>query len=258
MELLDWLRPAALAQGEFLFLIAISAFTSAMTAMMGVGGGAVMIAVMANIMPPIAVIPVHGTVQLGSNLGRLWAMQQHVRWSLVGWFALGCLFGSLLGGQIAVNIPMHWLKLIIGSFILYSCWLPLRTRLAGGKSGVLLGAVTAFVSMFVGVTATFVIAALRNTLTERRALVGTMAALMSVQHALKALVFGLFGFAFSDWLGLVALMIITGLAGTLVGKRVLDRMPNEHFSRVLKLVLTLLSLKLLWDGASPWIQALAL
>ncbi|WP_255856540.1 sulfite exporter TauE/SafE family protein [Marinobacterium rhizophilum] len=252
MELLDWLRPDGLAQGEFLFLIAISALTSAMTAMMGVGGGAVLIAVMANIMPPVAVIPVHGTVQLGSNLGRVLTMQQHIRWPLVGWFALGCLLGSVLGGQIAVSIPTHWLKLIIGSFILYSCWLPLRTRLGGGRSGILLGAVTAFVGMFVGVTATFVIATLRNTLPERMELVGTMAALMAVQHALKALVFGLFGFAFFDWLGLVLLMIITGFAGTLLGKKALERTPSEYFSRGLKLVLTLLALKLLWDGASLW------
>ncbi len=253
MELLDWLRPAALEQGPFLFLIGLSAFTSAMTAMMGVGGGAVLIAVMANVMPPIAVIPVHGSVQLGSNLGRLWTMQEHIRWPLVGWFALGCLAGSLLGGQIAVSIPSHWLKLIVGSFILYSCWLPLRTRLAGGKSGVLLGAITAFVAMFVGVTATFIISALRNSLPERRELVGTMAALMAVQHALKALVFGLFGFAFADWLGLVVLMIITGFMGTLAGKRVLDRIPNERFSQVLKLISTLLALKLLWDGISQWL-----
>jgi uncharacterized membrane protein YfcA len=224
-----------------------------MTAMMGVGGGAVMIAIMANLMPPIAVIPVHGTVQLGSNLGRVWTMHQHIRWPLVGWFALGCLLGSLLCGQIAVSIPAHWLKLIIGSFILYSCWLPMRTRLAGGRSGVLLGAITAFVAMFVGVTATFVIATLRNTLPDRMQLVGTMAALMAVQHALKALVFGLFGFAFADWLGLVVLMIITGFIGTLIGKRVLDRVPNEHFASGLKLVLTLLALKLLWDGVQAWL-----
>jgi hypothetical protein len=36
----------------------------------GIGGGAALLAVMASLVPPAALIPVHGVVQVGSNLGR--------------------------------------------------------------------------------------------------------------------------------------------------------------------------------------------
>ena len=48
----------------------LSFFTSAMTAAAGIGGGVVLLAIMATVYPPAVLIPVHGMVQLGSNGGR--------------------------------------------------------------------------------------------------------------------------------------------------------------------------------------------
>lgn len=245
----DWLIPASLTPIEFWALVLISVLTSTVTAMTGVGGGAALLAVMANMLPAAVVIPVHGWVQLGSNVGRLVLMRRYVRWSMLGWFVAGCLIGSLLGGQLAVNLPAGLLQLLLGGFILYCCWLPVR-GFGAGRSGVLLGALTSFISMFIGAAGPFVISSIRPLFPERHQLIGTMAALMSVQHGLKVLVFGLFGFAFSDWLGLILLMILSGLLGTVLGKLLLDRIPNEQFSSALKVIISVMALKLLWDGFS--------
>ena len=58
-----------------LTLLAVSTAGSFITAAFGIGGGAVMLATMALILPAPALIPVHGVVQLGSNVGRLWLMR---------------------------------------------------------------------------------------------------------------------------------------------------------------------------------------
>jgi uncharacterized protein len=50
-------------------------------------------------------------------------------------------------------------------------------------------------------------------------------------------------------------MIALGFLGTVVGRRFLDRLPEASFARGFRLVLTLLALKLLWDGAAPLLQA---
>ena len=51
-------------------LIVLSFFTSLITATFSLGGGTLMVAVLALVFPPAVVVPIHGAVQLGSNAGR--------------------------------------------------------------------------------------------------------------------------------------------------------------------------------------------
>ena len=56
------------SDGLFWLLVFISSLTSLLTAIAGAGGGAVLIAILALVLPAQAIIPVHGVVQMGSNL----------------------------------------------------------------------------------------------------------------------------------------------------------------------------------------------
>ncbi|MEL7486060.1 MAG: hypothetical protein AAGJ87_02465 [Pseudomonadota bacterium] len=51
-------------------VIIISFFTAALTAAFGLGGGLALLGAMSALLPPAAVIPVHGVAQMGSNLSR--------------------------------------------------------------------------------------------------------------------------------------------------------------------------------------------
>jgi len=96
VDLWQSLLPEALSSFDFILLIIVSIFTSAITAAFGVGGGATLLALMANILPANAVIPVHGVVQLGSNTGRLLTMRKFIHWRMTSWFIGGCAVGSLI------------------------------------------------------------------------------------------------------------------------------------------------------------------
>ena len=56
----ELLLPAALTPTTALALITTSALTSAITASLGIGGGVLLLAVMAIVLPPAAIVPVHG------------------------------------------------------------------------------------------------------------------------------------------------------------------------------------------------------
>lgn len=60
MPLLTEVLPADLPALTSLMLIAVSALTSAVTASLGIGGGVLLLAVMAVALPPAAIIPVQG------------------------------------------------------------------------------------------------------------------------------------------------------------------------------------------------------
>ncbi len=231
-------------------LVGLSFFTSLLTASAGLGGGVIMLAAMASVMPAPAVIPTHGVIQLGSNAGRAVLMRDWVNVPVLVWFAAGALVGAVLGGALFVALPGDVLKLVIGLFVLWSVWGPKfrKVRIAD-RAFAVVGVATTFLTMFVGGTGPFVAAFVKPDRFGKEPTVGTHAACMTVQHGLKVAVFGLFGFAFGPWLILLAAMIVGGFLGTLAGRAVLLRLPERAFAIVFKTVLTVLALRLVWSAA---------
>jgi uncharacterized membrane protein YfcA len=230
-----------------LILIALSAATSFMTAAAGIGGGIVLLAIMASLVPAPAIIPVHGMVQIGSNAGRLAIMFKHVEWRVLAPFMAGAVLGAGLGGVSAVQLPPYLLKVGLGCFILWTVWRP-KPSAVGRFAVIITGAFSSFLTMLFGATGTFVSAMVKTLNLGRMEHVATQAACMVGQHAIKVLVFGMLGFNFSPYLGLIAAMVISGFVDTLVGKRFLLRMKDASFHWVLSLILTLLALRLLFEG----------
>lgn len=253
METVTAFLPEGLGAGPAALLVAASFFTSALTAAFGVGGGVAMLALMGLFVPVAALIPVHGAVQLGSNTGRAWHQRAHVRRDVFGPFVAGSLVGGIAGASFVVQLPDAVLKLVLGAFIIAVTW----TRIPGfdrlGRAGLALGStVTAFATMFVGATGPLLSAFFAQVLPDdRKALVATHAAGMTVQHFLKIVVFGLAGFAFAQWLPLVAAMIASGYLGTVYGSAWLERLPEASFRRWFRIGLTLLALDMIRRGLFP-------
>lgn len=231
-------------------LLSATAFATAMlTAMVGVGGGVVLLAVMASCLPPVALIPVHGLVQCGANANRALLTWRHIDWRLLGWFAGGAVGGAALASQIVIQLPLHWLQISVAGFMLWLVWGP-QWRMAGlptwGHS--LMGALTTFISMFVGATGPLVAAFIHKAHADKLTTTATFAACMRSQHVLKGWVFSAVGFAFVQWLPLIALLIVAGFAGTWLGLRVLLRIPARLFTRLFSVVVTLLAVRLLYTA----------
>lgn len=229
-------------------LFAVSFAGSFITVTMGLGGGVLVLATMASLLPPAALIPLHGVVQLGSNAIRAGLLLPHVHWPPVAGFALGAGLGALLGGAVAVELPAAALQIGVGLFVLWS--LAARPPRWLARLPWLSGLVSTTLTMFVGATGPFVATMVRAFDLPRGPHVATHAVLMTIQHGLKIIVFGVFGFAFAPWLGFLAVMIAAGALGTGLGKRVLLAMNEALFRRLLHLVLVLLALRLIWAGVT--------
>lgn len=240
------LIPETLGTFSFYSLVLLSCFTSMLTAALGIGGGTVLLAVMAQVVPVKAIIPVHGVVQLGSNFGRAAVMLPQLNFALAGWFTLGSVVGALLGGQIVVSLPIAILQAILGGFILFTVWGPAIPGLAANSTSLVAGgALSTLLTMFVGATGPFVLAFLKVFKLPAQALVATSAACLVVQHLLKVLVFGVLGFAFSAYLGLIVLMVASGFIGTLMGRKILVKIDEDKFRRGLNIILSILALRLI-------------
>lgn len=250
MDALTALLPEGLGLAAATLLVVASFFTSALTAAFGVGGGVAMLALMGLFVPVLALIPVHGAVQLGSNTGRAWRQRAYVRRDILMPFLVGSLAGAVAGAFFVVQLPDALLKIILGGFVIAVTWarIPGFDRLT--HVGLAIGsAVTALASMFLGATGPLLSAFFAQLMPDdRKALVATHAAGMTVQHFLKVVVFGFAGFAFANWLPLVTAMIASGYLGTVYGSAWLEKLPEETFRRWFKIGITLLALDMLRRG----------
>ncbi|MDP3257217.1 sulfite exporter TauE/SafE family protein [Bosea sp. (in: a-proteobacteria)] len=248
--MLDMLLPAGVAPAIALLLIAVSFLTSAFTAAFGIGGGVAMLGALAGTVPPSVIIAVHGLVQVGSNVGRTYVQRAHALWPLVARFTAGSVIGAVIGALLVVELPERILLGLLGAFILVMTWLP-KPRIPGlASSGLVIGGgLSTIITMFVGATGPFVQALLLPLKLEKRQLIATHAACTTIQHLLKVFAFGALGFSFADWLPLIGAMIVSGFAGTMLGTRLLERLPERWFAIAIKAILTVVGIDLLRRAA---------
>ena len=225
-------------------VIGTSLLGSAITAAFSIGGGLLLITVMAAVVPASALVPVHGVVMVGSNAGRFAVLRDHVDWPTYGWFALGAGIGGLAGGGLlsalgTITLPGPALRFGIAGFVLFTQWGPKVTLPLGRRSFTAAGVFSTFLTLFVGASGPFMTAILAKMPGyARQTLIATSGACMTLQHAAKCLVFVALGFAYAPWLPFIGACIAVGFVGTLCGTALLGRLDEWVFRGVLKWLLT--------------------
>ena len=246
MDLLYFTFPEELSEFSIIFLIFSSMFTSFISAAFGIGGGAVFLGLLAIFLNPIALLPVHGSVQIASNFGRMLLMIKDVYKKPILPFFIGTIIGSLFGGYTFIQFPGWFIQLIVGIFILWTVY----GKIPAIKSRYIIigGVFSSFLTMFFGATGPFIAGMVKTMKLNPLSHTATHAALMSMQHAIKVLVFGFMGFSFSDYFYIILLMIISGFIGTYIGKKVLIKFGQKYFKIFLNSILTIISIYLILNG----------
>ena len=227
-------------------LVAASLVTSFISAAFGIGGGFTLIALLALLLPPAALIPVHGIAQLGSNAGRVGIMLKQVVWRPVLPFVIGTVIGASLGAMVVVQLPPWAVQLALGIFIIWAVFAklpPIQQRYI-----LLGGVVSSFLTMFFGATGNFIAAMVKTMNLDPVPHVATHSLMMTFQHLAKVLIFGLIGFQFGPYMILIIGMLISGFIGTIIGSRFLTKAGGRYFKPVLNTILSLAAARLIWAG----------
>lgn len=247
--LIQILVPADLSIWAAIALVVASFVTAGITTAVGIGGGLAMLALMANILPIAAVVPVHGAVQLANNASRAFLLRKDIVKPILLWFVLGGIVGVTLAGQVVVTLPRQVLLTIMGCFVLFSVWGPkFKGMGAGNKSMFIGGILTAVMGLFIGGSGPIAAGFLTRLELTRQQVIATHATNMVFQHGIKILTFGVLGFVFMPWIGFLAVMLVAGFLGTLAGRAILWHIPEKGFKRMFNMVLTVLALRMLYQA----------
>jgi uncharacterized membrane protein YfcA len=245
-----------------LILCAASVLTAGVSAVLGMAGGIMLLAVMLLFLEPAVAIPIHALVQLASNSSRAVIHARAIRRDLLWPYALLLLPAGALTLPLVQITPADALRCGIGVFVLVATWrpgwlllgfdparVPLRPRFA------LLGASAGAVGPLVGATGPFIAPFFLGIGLDRFELIGTKAACQAAGHLAKIALFGIAGFAFLAYGGLVVGMAAGVVVGTWLGTKILHRIDDDRFTQLYKTTLTLIALRLVWSGLeaiAPW------
>ncbi len=238
-----------------LLVLLLAAFvTATISAILGMGGGITLLGVMTALLPPPVVVPLHGMVQLSSNLTRTWAYRKHIRWPIFIAYAVPALVGMGLATRLYSGTKMVWFRPIIGVLI----WLFLLTRkrwrtLTAPPRWMYapLGLVVGLVAIFIGATGPLLAPFFLRSDFSKENIIATKAVCQSWLHLLKIPAFLAVGFNYLPHLRALAMLMLAVVGGTYMGKYLLDRIPRERFFMLFQVVLGLLALVLIVRGAGP-------
>ena len=246
---------------ESVILITAAFITSSISAVLGMGGGIILLGIMAIIIPEgYVVVALHGIVQLISNLTRSYVFRKHIKGQIIRQYFPGAVLGLFLSAfiiiiliqsfnvQSAKDIEVDILKPLIGIFIIW--FLFGRRKQIKDKQphffGV--GAVSGLTTVFIGATGPLIAPFfLKGKLTKEN-IIANKAVCQAISHIGKIPLFIIF-FKFDYFTELAVLipLIIAVLIGTNFGKRILQFIPEQIFRILFKGALTLIALKLIID-----------
>lgn len=236
----------------WLILFFVALIASTLAAVTGFGGAAVLLPVLVAFFGMRAAVPILTIAQLLGNGSRVWFNRRELNWRVVGWFALGGVPMALLGGYLFASAPLTKLTRLMGAFLLLVViWRRLKPGVVRSFPTPVfagIGAGSSFLSALLGSVGPIMAPFFLAYGLVKGAYIGTEALSTVIMHASKLFVYG--ETALLSWSG-----TLTGLAlgpvmilGSLVGKKIVDRLPEKIFVAMIEAVLVIAGLMFLIRG----------
>jgi len=242
------------------FALILAAFlTSALSAIIGMGGGITLLGIMAIIMPDgYLVVAYHGIIQLVSNVTRLTVYREHIEKKIIKKYFFGIVPGLLIAGMIiyflaiffkvssADQIQIDYLKSLIGIYIIWFLYIRKKGKAISKSAFIWMGGLSGLVTVFVGAAGPLIAPLFINSNLKKHSVIATKAVCQAFGHLGKIPIFiFLFNVNYvSDWKIIIPLVIAVYF-GTKFGKKMLGKLPESIFQTIFRVALTIIALRLI-------------
>lgn len=221
-----------------LLLLAAALPTAVVGGVVGFGTGLAMLPLTAWALGVRQAVPVLTVALMVGNVSRAWFSRDQLDWRVIGAYLAGAVPLAVLGAWIFVGARVEWLARLMGVLMLAA--VPLRHWLERGPRRMrlrhfpVLGAATGFLSALAAATGPVNTPFFLGYGLRRGAYVGTEAVCAGVVHLVKTAVYSRYALVTPEAGGLGLLMGGVMFVGAYLGKRVLDRISDRTFVRVVE------------------------
>ncbi|OUW62924.1 MAG: hypothetical protein CBD58_00875 [bacterium TMED198] len=243
---------------EFTVLLLSAFVTSSISAVLGMGGGIILLGIMAIIIPEgYMVIALHGMIQLFSNTTRTFIYKDSLNTEILKQFLIGSIIGAIISGSIiatiasylqvesANQIKVEALKPLIGVFIIWYLFIKKKGE-KRSSSFFLVGGISGISSIFIGATGPLIAPFFLNKNFSKENIIANKAACQTITHLTKIPLFiYFFNLDYIEEFDVLIPLIVAVFVGTNMGKKILGFIPEVLFKKLFRFVLFLIALKLI-------------
>ena len=244
---------------EIVILILAAFITSSISAVLGMGGGIILLGIMALIIPEgYKVIALHGMVQLFSNTTRSFVFKNYLKKNLLIQFFIGAIIGVGISALIilmliyyfdvssANQIKVEVLKPVIGLFIVWNLFLKGPKKEKKSDSFIPVGLVAGLSSIFVGAVGPLIAPFFLGKNLNKENIIANKAASQMITHISKIPLFiYFFNMDYIAEIRILLPLIFAVYIGTNFGKKILSFIPEKLFKKIFKITLFIIAIKLI-------------
>ena len=244
---------------EQIILIIAALLTSSISAVTGMGGGIILLGIMAILIPEgYMVIALHGIIQMVSNGTRTFVFRDQIKKNLISEYFIGAIVGLGLSIFIvyvlmhfhnvttANQISFDYLKPIIGLYILWYLYLRGPKKEQKNKLFIIVGFISGISSIFIGAVGPLIAPFFLRSDLNKENIIANKAACQIITHLGKIPIF--MYFFELDYLAQYSTLfplIVSVYIGTNIGKKLLHSISDKTFKIIFKICLTIISLRLI-------------
>ena len=165
-------------------------------------------------------------------------------------FSLLLPFGIFVGLKIFQNVESDNIKILIGFFILLAIGIQNFKIISNLKIPtnvyLIIGFLTGILNILVGVIAPLLAVILKQSISEKKSIVGTLGYFGLIGNLIKIIGFSFIGFSFFEYLDTFLMILPATLIGSRIGQFLLNKISNKFFTVMFQLILVALAIRLLF------------
>lgn len=205
-----------------------------------------MIAILSNILPISAMVPVHSVMMVGLSLSRSWYFRQSIHWPIVIPFVIGATIGAIAGTFLYVDLPEYFIAGAVALLMLGATWAPdMKFKRDIPHPFFIVGLIHSFLSALFSFGGLFQPVMVRTKLTKLQ-ITATLASGLMMMNFVKIAGYASFGFDYKPYLSVIVVAIIVSFPAAKIGKALLHHISEQQFRAVFKIIMTLFAVRLLY------------
>lgn len=183
------------------------------------------------------------------NLGRISFFRHGLDRKLLWSFGLPSIVSTLIGALLVTYLPQALLKGILGAFLVVYALVSLVENLrlkADRKNVVIGGAISGFLAGLIGTGGALRGAFLSAFQLKKEKYIATAAAIAIAVDLTRIPVYLSQGFLEQAYYWYVPVLFVVALAGSFIGKRIVDKIPQKTFRTIVLVALLLVGIKFMF------------
>lgn len=238
----------------YVFVLCVGLIAGAITGIVGSGASILLLPILVYQFGPQQAVPIMAVAALLSNFGKIAAWWRDVDWKLFAAYTVPAIPAAMFGAKTLLVLPAHAVEAALGGFFLFMIpfrrWMRKKNFRLRTWHLAIVGAFIGFLSGIVSSTGPLSIPAFAAAGLSIGALLSTEALASFVIMMTKVGTFQVLGALPVDIIVQGTIIGLSVMAGTFVGKYIVNRMSLHTFEFLLDGMLAFSGVSLLW--AALW------